>query len=370
MLWVAAAAPIALANRYQVELKWGLGHIPVFIEDFGVGLAVVSAMAFALPRLARWREAAIVVLLLFAGGLGVAAAITAQANSVLADSMQPGKHQRHLLERMVKAGLLANVPQEATVHDTITPGNYYLPAFYYQQDHRRYTGVSTPPADWAALSAQLKTPCDRQDPKSGAYWIAGIATPPEGPDATSVLCLGRPVPGSDRVFMQRLKHDQPILLSANRAARDGRVTGFAKLASELRTTSPGDGELLVDLPTGPAPIDPASLALNPAPTLQTLSWTGGCFAPPGSPTATCGRGGQVTVVNPTGAPVRLTLSAPMTAVAPAGAEVTFGGHTARVKGKPRTLKTQVTLAPRTTRTLELSATGKGVAVTGAVQTAP
>ena len=94
LLWLAAAAPIALAHRYQVELRWGLGHIPVFIEHYGVALLFVSAGLWALARLRLALALGRALTVAAAFALGLAAAVTYGANVKLVDSMQAGRETR------------------------------------------------------------------------------------------------------------------------------------------------------------------------------------------------------------------------------------------------------------------------------------
>lgn len=68
MIWFLSAFPISLANRYQQELTgggWGYGHLPVYVEYFGVALVITAIIMFLLSLLSRhkiWRGMTIFVI--------------------------------------------------------------------------------------------------------------------------------------------------------------------------------------------------------------------------------------------------------------------------------------------------------------------
>jgi hypothetical protein len=43
-LWIVPALPIALSAKYQQQLHFGLGYLPVFLEYFGAGIVLATVL--------------------------------------------------------------------------------------------------------------------------------------------------------------------------------------------------------------------------------------------------------------------------------------------------------------------------------------
>lgn len=110
LAWIGAAVvvlpalPIAATLKYQRELTWGLGYLPVFVEYFGVALLACAVTLIAARRFspARVRGAACVT-------LGLIAAMTQATNVRLVREGVTSRAARAALEGQLRGGLLANV---------------------------------------------------------------------------------------------------------------------------------------------------------------------------------------------------------------------------------------------------------------------
>jgi hypothetical protein len=120
-LLVLPALPLALVAKYQHELRWGLGYLPVFVQIFGV--ALLLAVAFVqITR--RFRHPAVAGALVFV--LAVCATLTSAANVRLGRELQSSTMARASLERALDAGLLRALSDGASIHfaqpfDWVTP---------------------------------------------------------------------------------------------------------------------------------------------------------------------------------------------------------------------------------------------------------
>jgi hypothetical protein len=111
-----AAAPIAVLVKYQTELRPGLGYLPVFYEEFGVGLTLAGLAAFTLRRANRraWQ-------LLWTVSIAAIATFTAATN-VRVVREAGTREARRSLERQLDGGLLASVPDGSFV--TVAPQDW------------------------------------------------------------------------------------------------------------------------------------------------------------------------------------------------------------------------------------------------------
>jgi hypothetical protein len=121
-LWVLPGLLVCLSPRYQQEIYWGVGQLPVYIECFGLGLLLASAVAFFANRLlfrtGLYRVWAILASLTVATVL----AINGHINHRIAQRWGFGwYHERVQVEAALAAGLAEGVPDGSSV----IPGHKY-----------------------------------------------------------------------------------------------------------------------------------------------------------------------------------------------------------------------------------------------------
>lgn len=107
---------VALSPRYQSELTWGLGHLPVYVAAFGVGLVVVAGfrgLAELYPRSKRFFRLSVGSLAVV---LGLVASVNYVSNStVVAQLGHDYRHSREVLEEGLRHGLGSELPAGADV---------------------------------------------------------------------------------------------------------------------------------------------------------------------------------------------------------------------------------------------------------------
>lgn len=133
-LLVLPAAVIALSPRWQEEVFWGVGYLPVFISYFGVA-ALIIALAMLIARI-RSGRVALTVGLALAVLIGTAAALTFQDNRMVIEAMNGvWRYPREMELAAAEAGVF----EQLRDGDTIvvgTPHAWDLPDFY-----EAYAGV-------------------------------------------------------------------------------------------------------------------------------------------------------------------------------------------------------------------------------------
>ncbi len=138
-LWLLPGILIAVAARYQDEIRFGLGHTPVYIEAYGVALLG----GLLLSKLFLHRRGAlepVAILLSFVYGTNVA------ANALTLTRYGGWDRPRRLLTAALHAGVLGDAAGGSTLYvDHSTPINdqfgvaWWDPRyFYYAQTAKRY----------------------------------------------------------------------------------------------------------------------------------------------------------------------------------------------------------------------------------------
>jgi hypothetical protein len=136
-LAVLPAAPIAVCFRYQNELRDGLGHLPVYLQTFGVALLVTAAVPWAARRLAGvpWGRHALAAAL----GLACAAVATGHraSNAAVVRHYLPETLWRSEVEDLYRAGLLDPVPKGAVLVSDLSKWDHHTHAKAFVLQHAR-----------------------------------------------------------------------------------------------------------------------------------------------------------------------------------------------------------------------------------------
>jgi hypothetical protein len=130
---------MTLSPKYQDELRWGIGYIPVFFSCFGIATMLLAGM-----RLVRGRPAlALVVAVL----LGAGGAVSFAANRQVVERINRDlRYPRELVEDSMRRGLAPCLPEGSTL---IVAGNqpWLTPATassFFRQHARTHLEVRMP----------------------------------------------------------------------------------------------------------------------------------------------------------------------------------------------------------------------------------
>lgn len=113
-LWLLPAVLMSASVKYQRELAWGTGYLPVLIECFGVGLAGALAAKALFERLGG-RRSRIVSLAVLAAAFGLAGAMTLADNRRLALELAPWRESRAVVAAALRAGIAGPIPTGAVL---------------------------------------------------------------------------------------------------------------------------------------------------------------------------------------------------------------------------------------------------------------
>lgn len=114
-LWVLPSALVAFSEKYQTELKWGIGYLPVYWSYFGVMLIASSGILLC----ARWLEGTqwakkwtIVGSVALLGG--IVSGTNYQNNITVVERYNAAEHYpRKTIERALRCGLFRPVPESS-----------------------------------------------------------------------------------------------------------------------------------------------------------------------------------------------------------------------------------------------------------------
>lgn len=131
-LWILPSLLVALSGKYQLELTWGLGYLPVYLSEFGAIMLVV-AMVVSLYHWVRDSHNAarnFVVGTVAAIGCVVLAVNYGFNRIVIQGYNSDGYYQRQLVESALRCGLMRTVPNESDLICGLPIRGWNSPAFY------------------------------------------------------------------------------------------------------------------------------------------------------------------------------------------------------------------------------------------------
>lgn len=115
VLWWVPALIIGVSARYQGELFWGIGHIPVYVEYFGIMLFAVLLLSFVMSFLKKEKVRKIFSGVIYVG-LGFVFLLNLQNNREVTELLnQTYKYSRDILDASLTDDFLKEVPEGATL---------------------------------------------------------------------------------------------------------------------------------------------------------------------------------------------------------------------------------------------------------------
>ena len=129
VIMAAPAAILSLSSRYQEELQWGLGYLPVYVQNFG-GICIVVSVIFSFFRLIKRNYLQIVSACLLSVCCTIFLLFTILSNQVTIEKMVKGTMQP-VSNFAASENLLANVEENARflmvqggLGPELDPGNF------------------------------------------------------------------------------------------------------------------------------------------------------------------------------------------------------------------------------------------------------
>jgi hypothetical protein len=224
LLWLLPALPISLSPKYQKELVFGLGYLPVYTQYFGVALLFLAAAvrwSRRLERPATARIAAFVVALLIGH--------TYAANAALARFYAWDRGVRDNVEEALAAGLLDDVPDGATLlldhphplwHlDEVAFGTSwsrnFSEYFYYLHTGKKIRTIVRGSSHWSS------------EVRGAVYEVRDVCTSSRGGYVLLIhrMSLLSPVADDIRICIRCQRGPTEFILKGSRGSDGGNATG-------------------------------------------------------------------------------------------------------------------------------------------------
>ncbi|MBI4963495.1 MAG: hypothetical protein HY913_09485 [Desulfomonile tiedjei] len=131
-LWILPAAIVPFSAKYQRELTWGLGYLPVYISCFGVMMVAVFGLVSLYSAAGKLGQRSKFVLTCAIALVGtVVCAITYSDNRTVIEKYNIAEHyHRRIVEDALKNGLLRPVPNGSYLICSPPVRSWDSPAFY------------------------------------------------------------------------------------------------------------------------------------------------------------------------------------------------------------------------------------------------
>jgi len=130
------AIPIALSQKYQQELRFGIGYLPVFIQFFGAFCLIISLFLSITKIKNKYIKTTLIVLISLI--TSYFAFINVENNKIVTEDMNSFyKYPRNLLEQGLKNNLLESVEENSTIV-SLDQNPWDTSAFYLTNTNKKY----------------------------------------------------------------------------------------------------------------------------------------------------------------------------------------------------------------------------------------
>jgi hypothetical protein len=132
-LSVVPAVPVAISKKWQGQLSWGHGYLPVFLQYLGVSILVLCLVIFLTEssrRLSRRVQNLTVVFIALT--LGAVAGIHSAGLDDVSNRTRPFAWQRELFEDSVRSQFFEVIEKDATILSLSYSHNSWFNPWYYQ----------------------------------------------------------------------------------------------------------------------------------------------------------------------------------------------------------------------------------------------
>lgn len=136
LLLVIPAIPIAFSLKYQQELRFGIGYLPVFIQFFGLFCILISIFLL-IPKLKN-KLIKITLIGLISIMVGYFAFINIENNKVVTEDLNNFyKYPRYLLEQGIRSDLLKEIKENSTLI-SINENPWDNSSFYLMNSNKNF----------------------------------------------------------------------------------------------------------------------------------------------------------------------------------------------------------------------------------------
>jgi len=172
-LWVLPATIVPFSAKYQEELRWGLGYLPVYLSVFGLMMLAVFAVD-ALCRAAEKIGPRLKIMVMAVTALVGAAmcGITYEGNRLVIQQYNEAEHYpRDLIEQALGHGLIRDVPNGSYLICAQPLRSWDGPAFY-----RMHSGLTLQVVRPAGFEPDVQLGNRHLEEALAGYRIPGVPT--------------------------------------------------------------------------------------------------------------------------------------------------------------------------------------------------
>jgi len=136
---------VSLSSKYQKELYWGVGYLPVYISYFGVAIVIICIILFTLVKITPYNKNVILIsMILIAMILSITGALTYTNNGAVIESLnQNWLYPRLIIEDALNDGLFKFVPDDSILLVDSSNPWWEQPGFYLMHSGVRLKSVES-----------------------------------------------------------------------------------------------------------------------------------------------------------------------------------------------------------------------------------
>jgi hypothetical protein len=309
--WTLPALLVSLSQKYQQVVRFGTGYLTVYVEYFGVGLVLAWAAAQLLAVLPGGVPVRVLGAAVWAGALATLALVQFAANDWVVRYVEYEPYLRRNLEKGLAAGLIAEVPEGATLLFEC-PGDdwwryVYNPYFVCRHGGKRLRVAWSEHGREDVTGSSLVYPSDpRPLPEAPVAFLVQdrmlerdrgyvFLSELDCPVRPGVLKPAAPAARNFRLFVRNERGEEPgalwVLGRYARTSSEPNRQTFQLAATDLVVLSQGNGWTLYSFDFGGRTIDPHSLGVVFLRGPLGTFWEGDFYDPegPGDETHCCSR---------------------------------------------------------------------------------
>jgi hypothetical protein len=162
---------VSASPKYQAELVWGLGYLPIYISYFGVILIVLSGLTYISRKIGSGNKKIMALILISTIICSSIGTINYQDNKTIVDRWDiTFLYPRNFVGSAIEHGIFSNVPDGSVL---LIDAYYYhdVPAFYRMLSpvNWSYIGVTDRLSGWGGKGFATR---EVTDPRGGIYYLS------------------------------------------------------------------------------------------------------------------------------------------------------------------------------------------------------
>lgn len=136
---------VSLSSRYQKEIYWGVGYLPVYISYFGVAMVTICTILFILIKISTYNKNIILVaFMLIAMIISITGALTYTNNGTVIENLNHNwLYPRLIIEDALNDGLFKFVPDDSILLVDSSNPWWEQPGFYLMHSGVRLRSVES-----------------------------------------------------------------------------------------------------------------------------------------------------------------------------------------------------------------------------------